>query len=188
MRILIAEDDPVSCRLLVTTLRDLQYEVQVAQGGPQAWEILQDEHFPIVVSDWMMPELDGLELCRRIRSAPHVKYTYVILLTARQGRADFLAAMEAGADDFISKPLDREPLHARLRAAERILALREEVKQLAGLLPICSYCRRIRDERDASWSSLEDYLSRHTDATFTHGVCPDCMEAKVKPELDRARR
>jgi DNA-binding response OmpR family regulator len=110
----------------------------------------------------------------------------VLLLTALKGRARFLDGMQAGADDFMSKPVDREELHARLRVAERILGLQQEVKQLEGLLPICSYCKKIRDEGE-QWSQVEEYVSRRTEAQFSHGICPDCYERHLKPQLERAQ-
>ena len=95
--------------------------------------------------------------------------------------------MAAGADDFVTKPLDRAELHARLRVAERVLGLQQEVKQLEGLLPICSYCKRIRDEGDR-WSQVEEYVSRRTEAQFTHGICPECYDRRVLPQIEQAGR
>ncbi len=95
--------------------------------------------------------------------------------------------MDAGADDFLTKPLDRSELRVRLRVAERLLGLQAEVRQLEGLLPICSYCKRIRDEGN-EWTRIETYVASRTDATFTHGVCPECKENVLKPQLDRLKR
>jgi DNA-binding response OmpR family regulator len=106
-----------------------------------------------------------------------------MLLTALSGRANYLEGMDAGADDFVTKPFERHELHARLRVAERVLGLHRTVRQLEGLLPICSYCKRIRDEQE-SWSQVEEYVSRRTEAQFTHGICPDCYEHHLKPQLE----
>ena len=187
MRILVAEDETVSRRMLIATLEGLGHEVTAAPDGRQAWGEFERKPFPVVISDWMMPGLDGLELCRRIRAADHTKYTYIVLLTALGGKGHYLQGMDAGADDFLMKPLDPAELRVRLRVAERILGLQAEVRQLEGLLPICSYCKRIRDEKDA-WTRVEAYIASRTDATFTHGVCPDCKETVLKPELERLKR
>lgn len=186
MKILIAEDDEASLLLLEAQLRRMGHEVTATRDGAQAWATLAKERHPVVVSDWIMPEMDGLELCRRIRAAGAADYTYVILLTAHFGRAEYLRGMEAGADDFLSKAFDAEQLQARLRVAERILGLEREVHQLSGLLPICSYCRRIRDGGD-EWVSLEDYVLRHSEASFTHGACPECIDSRVRPEMERLK-
>jgi DNA-binding response OmpR family regulator len=187
MRILVAEDDSVSRRLLTVTLEGLGHEVTGAPDGREAWGEFEKSPFPVVISDWMMPEMDGLELCRRIRAADHTKYTYVILLTALGGKGHFLQGMDAGADDFLMKPLDPAELRVRLRVAERLLGLQAEVRQLEGLLPICSYCKRIRDEKN-EWTRIETYIASRTDATFTHGVCAECREKVLQPELDRLKR
>jgi two-component system cell cycle response regulator len=127
MNILIAEDDAVSRLVLAATLRKQGHEVHVAANGEEAWSALQETSYPLLISDWMMPDMDGLELCRHIRTAhtgQHTApYTYVILLTARGGKTNYLDAMDAGADDFITKPFDEEQLAARLRVAARILDL-----------------------------------------------------------------
>ncbi len=187
MRILVAEDDPLARRVLTSVLEGLGHEVTATPDGREAWGTFERQSFPVVISDWMMPGLDGLELCRRIRLADRTKYTYIILLTALGGKAHYLEGMEAGADDFLTKPLDADELRVRLRVAERILGLQAEVRQLEGLLPICSYCKRIRDEKN-EWTRMEAYIASRTDATFTHGVCPDCKETILRPQLDQLRR
>ncbi len=123
MKILIADDDPVSRRLLQSYLQKWGYEVAVAVNGTEAWRLFEQEEFPIVISDWMMPEMDGPELIRRIRASARPNYVYAILLTARSQKDDLVEGMEAGADDFVSKPFDRDELHVRLRAGERIVKL-----------------------------------------------------------------
>jgi DNA-binding response OmpR family regulator len=182
MNILIAEDDPIAERILVASLERLGHTVAVAHDGEEAWERFLQHPVPVVITDWMMPRVDGLEVCRRIRARVSPQYTYVIMLTALHGKDRFLAGMEAGADDFLTKPLDRQGLQARLRVAERILSLQAEIRQLQGLLPICSYCKRIRDEGD-HWSDLEHYISERTHASFSHGMCPACIEKHVMPAL-----
>ncbi len=184
MRILIVDDDAVSRIVLEMTLRKLGHDVLSVDQGRQAWEVLQRERFPLVISDWLMPDLDGLELSRRIRGMGG-GYTYLILLTSLGGRDKCLEAMEAGVDDFVSKPFDEEQLVARIRVAERILGLLAEVRTLTGMLPICCYCKKIRDDHDF-WQQVEVYVMEHSEATFSHGICPHCYEERVLPELRAA--
>ena len=186
MKILIAEDDRTSLLVLQAHLRGMGHEVTATTDGRQAWAALDQERFPVLISDCMMPELDGLELTRRIRAERSAPYTYVILLTAHGGREEYLHGMAAGADDFLSKPYDAEQLETRLRVAQRVLGLERELAHLSGLLPICSYCRRIRDDGDA-WVALESYVVRHSEADFSHGVCPDCVKSRVRPEIERLK-
>ncbi len=187
MRILAVEDDPVSRRILTATLERLGHEVTVAGDGQEAWTQFATAPAEVVITDWMMPRMDGIELTRRIRARGGERYAYIMMLTALRGRTSYLDGMAAGADDFVTKPFDKEELQARLRVAERVLGLQREVKQLQGLLPICAYCKRIRDEADA-WSQVEEYVGRRTDAQFSHGICPDCYDRHLKPQLESVQR
>ena len=128
MKVLVADDDPVSRRLLQNYLQKWGYEVTVATNGAEAWQFFEQNVFPVVISDWMMPELDGPDLIRRIRLCSNANYVYTILLTARSQKEDLVEGMEAGADDFVSKPFDRDELHVRLRAGERIIRLEQALK------------------------------------------------------------
>ena len=114
MTILVVEDDEDSSYLLVRLLKSLGHEVVAAADGAQAWSLLQSRRVNLVLCDWMMPGLDGLELCRRIRAMSDRPYTYVVVVTARGGQEDRLEALAAGADDFLTKPLDTRELVARL--------------------------------------------------------------------------
>jgi two-component system, cell cycle response regulator len=125
MKVLVAEDDRDSRELLVWILEKLGYQVICAENGEEAWEAYKRGKFRLVISDLLMPEMDGLELCRRIRSSHQPKYTYIILLTALIGKKQYLEGMEAGADDFMTKPFDADELRARLGVANRIIALQE---------------------------------------------------------------
>lgn len=187
MKILIAEDDDISRDILAGQLKKLGHEVVAVENGAKAWAVFQEGAIQLVITDWQMPELDGLELCRRIRSDPREKYTYVVVLTALDGKVGYLEGMSAGADDFVSKPCDLVDLSVRLRVAERILKLQLEVRQLEGLLPICPHCKKIHDEHDA-WQPVEAYIMQRTDAQFTHGICPDCYETIMKPQLEEVKR
>jgi DNA-binding response OmpR family regulator len=187
MRIVIAEDDPVGRLVLGTMLRKQEHEITVVENGADAWELLRRDPHPVLITDWMMPAIDGLALCRLVRRTATGPYTYVILLTALSGRQNYLAGMEAGADDFLVKPVDPDELRARLRVAERILGLQSHVRRLEGLLPICMYCKKIR-EQDDHWTEIERYVTQRSPAEFSHGVCPGCVESRAKPEVEQWKR
>ncbi|MCE5315088.1 MAG: EAL domain-containing protein [Armatimonadota bacterium] len=128
MRILIAEDDPVSRRLLEALLKKWGYDVVVAQDGRQAWDILKKNDAPkMAIVDWMMPELDGVQVCQNVRQREDDYYIYIILLTAKSQKQDIIQGMVAGADDYVTKPFDANELNARLRAGRRILDLQSEL-------------------------------------------------------------
>ncbi|HKQ62842.1 MAG TPA: response regulator [Candidatus Polarisedimenticolaceae bacterium] len=184
MKILIADDDETSRVVLEATLKSLGHEVVKSDNGRTAWEAYRQGAFHAVISDWIMPEINGLELCRMIRAdqGRTRAYTYVILLTVVSGKGGYMEGMSAGADDFISKPFDRDQLASRLRVAERILGLQAELRTLHGLLPICSYCKRVRDDKNY-WVQVESYIADRTDCDFTHSICPSCYEDVVRPEL-----
>ena len=182
MRVLIADDEAVSRLRLRQSLTRLGHDVAEATDGQMAWECFQRGDTPLLIVDWMMPRVNGLDLCRMIRAERRPKYTYIMMLTALGGKGSYLEGMRAGADDFITKPFDQDELDARVHVAERILDLQAEVKRLEGLLPICAYCKRIRDD-EGVWTQVESYIARRTDAAFSHGICPGCYEGRIRPEL-----
>ncbi len=199
MRILVAEDEMVSRHILEVSLRRWGYEVIAVEDGTRAWEVLQGEEAPqVAILDWLMPGMDGIEICRQIRKGPGTRPIYVILLTARSGLEDKIHGLQSGADDYITKPFDREELRARVQVGLRVLELQgalaqrvreleealSRVQQLQGLLPICSYCKKIRNDRNY-WQQVEGYISEHSGAQFSHGICPECYVRYVQPELDR---
>lgn len=197
MDILIAEDDPISRRTLEVTLQRWGHCVFVTSDGQAALEMLnRDDAPPLAILDWMMPNMDGLTICRRLRDNPTKRSTYIILLTARGDKRDIVAGLDSGADDYITKPFDRDELQARVnvglrmidlqqRLAERVGELEEalkRVKQMQGLLPICCYCKCIRND-DNYWQRVEEYIGEHSGAQFSHGICPNCFETVVKEQL-----
>lgn len=129
MRILVADDDVLSADILIAGLRAMSHDVVFACDGGEAWRLLQEEPFRLVILDWVMPVMDGMEVCRNIRAMQADSYTYIILLTGRTDRKDRLEALEGGADDFLTKPLDSGELVARLNVAHRILETEEAVRQ-----------------------------------------------------------
>ncbi|MFN7927218.1 MAG: diguanylate cyclase [Blastocatellia bacterium] len=129
MKVLVVEDEPVAAKIVERTLIRLGYEVVCAADGEQAWDILQNDPIPLVITDWVMPRLNGPGLCRRIRRLQRDAYTYIILLTAKNQKTDLIEGLHAGADDFISKPLHGAELAVRLHAGQRILALERSLLQ-----------------------------------------------------------
>lgn len=183
-KILIVEDDPISARILEATLSRLGYEPVIAGDGAEGWEKFNREPVRLVVSDWMMPGMDGLGLCEKVRARSQTPYTYFILLTAnRTSPENYALATAAGVDDFLTKPMDREAIRMRLAVAERILNYTSEIRQLRELIPICSYCRKVRNEEDY-WEQVETYIQKETGSRFSHGACPRCCER----EMERLRR
>jgi len=126
MNILIAEDDPVSAIALRRVLEKSGHKVTTTANGAEALKAWQEGNFPIVVTDWMMPEVDGLEVCRRIRQAGRLPYTCIVMLTAKQTREDRVQALGEGVDVFLTKPLIANDLIARIQVAERILLMEQE--------------------------------------------------------------
>jgi len=188
MRILIVEDDRVTARLLSEMIASWGHEVAVVDGARSALLALADHPPQLVLLDWMLPDMDGLDLCRRIRTIGGAISAHIIMLTSRSARRDLIAGLEAGADEYLVKPVDPDELRARLIAGERLIGLQHRladrvqelesalahVRRLSGLLPICSYCHAIRDDSNY-WHRLDEYVSEHADVMFSHGICPACM-------------
>jgi DNA-binding response OmpR family regulator len=189
MQVLIAEDDPISRKLLELNLKREGYSVVPVADGGQAWEAMAVAARPkLAILDWMMPVMDGVEICRRIRADEGAGYVYIILLTAKSGGKDRIEGFRAGADDYLIKPFEVEELRARVAVGKRIIELQcalearvselhsalGHVKRLQGLLPICMHCKKIRDDED-TWHQLETYIEEHSDAAFTHSLCTECL-------------
>ncbi len=197
MKILIAEDDLTSRLLLENILENLNYLVLSAADGQEAWETLENcSEIQIVILDWEMPVLDGLEICRRLKRKEWVRPIYVIMLTGRDTTEDIVEGLDAGADDYITKPFDENELRSRINVAARMVKTQtslahkvqelevamDHVKTLQGILPICMHCYKIRNDTQA-WDRLETYITNHSDAQFSHSICPDCL-AEHYPEED----
>jgi DNA-binding response OmpR family regulator len=197
MHVLIAEDDRVTGEILARTLQRWNYDTTLVTDGSEAWARLSTTaEATLAILDWMMPGIDGPDVCRRVRAERPDAHMYLLLVTAREARTDVVAGLDAGADDYVVKPFDPEELRARVAVGARVLALQQKlaervgelqdalasVKQLRGLLPICSYCKRIRDDNQY-WQQVEGYITDHSDAKFSHGICPSCFD-KLSSELD----
>jgi sigma-B regulation protein RsbU (phosphoserine phosphatase) len=201
IRALIADDDRIAREIVSRTLGRWRFDVTSVADGEQAWRCLEGaEHPTLAILDWMMPGLNGPEVCRRARQEKPLANLYLILLTALESRKDIVAGLDAGADDYIVKPFDPDELRARVQVGIRVLTLQERladrvseleaalsnVKRLHGLLPICSYCKRIRGD-DQYWQSVDAYIAEHSDAEFSHGICPPCFEIAQR-EIDNYRK
>ena len=196
MHVLVADDDRTTTMMLAAALKRWNCEVTVVADGAAAWEHLTTRQPAIAILDWMMPSVDGPTLCRQIREDGDLAGMYLVLLTSRDSRADLVAGLDAGADDYLTKPVDREELRARVhvgmrvaalqaRLQDRVLELQEalsQVTRLEGLLPICSYCKNIRSDGD-SWQQMEQYISERSEAEFSHSICPSCYE-RVKLDFE----
>ena len=196
MHILIAEDDATSRILLGKLLDKWGHTVTAVSDGEEARRRLQQKDAPpLAILDWMMPRMNGVEVCREIRAVETRNPTYLILLTGRDSSDDIVEGLEAGADDYVTKPFNNNELRARIRVAQRMIGLQQSlnrnirdleeamkhVKTLQGILPICMHCHKIRTDEQA-WQRLEGYLEDHTDAHISHGLCPQCLE-KYYPEI-----
>ncbi|WP_197443482.1 PP2C family protein-serine/threonine phosphatase [Maioricimonas rarisocia] len=156
MRVLVVDDDPISLRLIQANLETWGgYEVTTARDGGEAWERMQSEAFPLLITDWLMPELNGVDLVRRVRAAGRAEYTYIILQTAKSEMTDLVEGMEAGADDFLSKPIDLSELRVRVRAGERIVRLERELSDKNARLNAAN--QRMRADLEAA-SRLQQSL------------------------------
>jgi DNA-binding response OmpR family regulator len=188
LKILVAEDDTITRRLIEKFLTNEGHEVHSFENGAGAWHFFKENTVNVVVSDWIMPDSDGLDLCRRVRSVKRDEYTYFILLTSlSRSHENIHAAADAGVDDFLNKPINPDDMWMRLRVAERILHYAGQVRQLEALIPICAYCKKVRNDANL-WEAVDTYLAQHTSMDLSHSICPDCYQRYVQAELDQLNR
>lgn len=190
MRVLIAEDDAVSLRLLERTLQKWGHETMAARDGAEAWRIIESEEDPppMWILDWMMPGKEGIELCKRARMLRLPVTPYIILLTSLCKDTDIYQGLEAGANDYITKPFEHGELKARINVGVRMLELQrqlsqrieelqstlDELRELRGLIKLCAHCGNLlRSEPD--WQMQERYVARHPGASYSHGICEACL-------------
>lgn len=198
LRILVLDDDEMTRLTLESVIRGAGWSPVATEDPEAAYEMLiGPDAPPIALIDWQMPTLSGIELCRRVRQAEPSARPYLIFVTANSTSNDIVTGLDAGADGYMTKPIAANELQARVRAGLRMIALQQELrsrlekaeaesartKPLRELLPMCVYCRRIRDDRE-QWSSLERYLAEQLDVRFTHGFCPTCYVDHVLPDLE----
>ena len=197
MTVLVADDHEINRKLLRTILKAEGYDVVEAANGVDALAILESSSQPMVsLMDWEMPQMEGIEVCRRARALPNPPPFFLVLVTVRDSKQDTVAGLQAGANDYVTKPFDKTELLARVKVGasmvqlqqtltERVEELKEalmRVKTLSGLLPICSYCKKIRDDQNY-WQQVESYVGKHSEAQFSHSICPECYQEHIKPQL-----
>ena len=200
MTVLVADDLESNRRLIRASIKSEPYDLVEVTNGRDALEFLLNATGPVVgLIDWEMPEFDGLTVCKRARERENPPPLFLILITIRDSREDVLAGLQQGANDYITKPFDYAELLARVKIAAQIVNLQQtltdqaeqlrdaltEIKVLTGLLPICSYCAKIRDDKN-NWEKLELYVARHSEASFSHGICPECYQVQIIPMLREA--
>ncbi len=197
MTVLVADDHDVNRKLLRTLLSAEGYEVIEAADGNEALAFLKTATKPVVgLIDWEMPQVEGIEVCRETRALNPDTPLFLILVTVRDTKQDVVAGLQAGANDYITKPFDKTELLARVKIGSQMVELQQKltehvqelkdalisVKQLSGLLPICSYCKKIRDDQNY-WQQVESYVGKHSEAKFSHSICPQCYEDIIKPQM-----
>jgi CheY-like chemotaxis protein len=196
--VLVADDSRLERAMLDHILSRDGFPIVMAVDGNEAMKLLADPASPrMVILDWVMPGPNGPEIVRWLRDQPHGRAAYVLLLTGKDSSSDIVTGLDAGADDFMTKPFRADELLARLRAGSRVLWLQQqledkvlrmeaamaEVRRLRGLIPICMHCHRIRSEGE-HWQGLEAYIEEHSDASFSHSLCEDCLQLHYPEDGD----
>lgn len=182
--ILMVDDIPQNLQVLTEILmKGNCYEIAAATCGEEAIEAAEELAPDLILLDIMMPEMDGFEVCRRLKASSRARDIPIIFLTAMTEIADIVRGFEAGAVDYVTKPFNAPELlarvHTHLQVRRLIAGLQEalaQVKQLSGLVPICANCKKVRDDQ-GFWDAVETYIENHSDARFTHGICPGCVAA-----------
>lgn len=195
--ILMVDDVPKNLEVLGNILSREEYDLSVAINGLEALERIGEIKPDLILLDIMMPEIDGYEVCRQLQSVPETKEIPVIFLTALTETGDIVKGFHAGAVDYVTKPFNSAELLARVsthlalkNARDDLKQALAEVKQLSGLLPICSYCKNIRND-EGYWQKVEAYMASHGDVEFSHGICPDCYDkayAKMMDEYQQLKK
>jgi len=190
VKLLVAEDEYTTRLTVQVILEQWGYRVDSVEDGAAAWKVLQKPDGPqIAILDWEMPGIDGVELCHKVKMLDRDTPVYVIMLTGRDAQNDILHGFDAGADDYITKPFDENELRARVRVAERLVSIQEElaisnnelravlnhVEMLQSSLPVCTSCLKVQ-HYDESWRTLEDYVRQQEDPRFHYTVCPSCRK------------
>ncbi len=171
--ILAVDDNPTNLKVLELVFRNI-YEVISVDNGFDAIEVCNNDAIDLVLLDIMMPEMDGYEVCERLKRDMATKHIPVIFITAKTATEDIVKGFDVGGVDYLTKPFKKAELMARVRT-------HIELKTLRGILPICASCKDIRND-DGFWKQIEAYIGDHSEAEFSHSMCPDCMK-KMYPKL-----
>ncbi|MBU2515581.1 response regulator [bacterium] len=181
-QILVVDDNTQNLQFLGNLLSKSNYELAIAQNGELALEFLEKEIPDLILLDVMMPGIDGYEVCRRLKKNHKTRDIPVIFLTAKSEVEDLVKGFEVGAVDYVTKPFNSLELLARVKTHVELKRAREEISSLQGIVPICAQCKKIRDD-EGYWKQLESYIESHTDAQFSHGICPECSD-KLYGEME----
>jgi len=193
--VLIVDDVPKNIQVVAGVLSQSQIRMAVAQNASQAFEILERISPDLILLDVMLPDINGFEICRRLKESPVHRDIPVIFLTAKVDPQDLIQGFEAGAIDYVLKPFNPLELRARVqtqlelkraRDAEKELITQlqhalEQVKLLSGMIPMCSSCKQIRDDA-GYWKQVEEYIESRSEALFSHGICPECVR-RLYPDI-----
>lgn len=173
--ILIVDDNPHNIKVLGATLEGEEYQVAVAMNGPEGIEFAIREKPDLILLDVMMPDMNGFEVCRQLKESFEAKHIPVIFITARSEVEDIVRGFKVGAVDYIKKPFNSAELLARVHTHIELKKAREEIQTLRGIIPICARCKKIRNDT-GFWEQVEFYIQKHSEARFSHGLCPHCMD------------
>ncbi len=194
IKTLVAEDDLTSRNILVAVLGKYDFDIIETVNGAQALAAMREANPPrLVILDWMMPEMTGIQVVRRIRAEHLENPPYIIMLTTKSERTDIIAGLDAGADDYLTKPFDIGELRSRVTVGRRVLDTQqrlatkiqelnqalEHVEKLKGIIPICMHCKKIRNDQ-GYWDQVETYVRNHSRAEFSHAICPECLDKHYK--------
>ncbi len=182
--ILIVDDNPQNIQVLGAILQTANHSLSIVMNGADALSYLKTTSVDLVLLDVMMPGLSGFEVCEKIKADPNLKDIPVIFLTAKSDLGDLIKGFEAGAVDYVTKPFQAAELLARVKTHIALHRSTQEIIRLQGILPICSCCRKIRDD-DGYWQQVEEYLVAHTEVRFSHGICNDCVRTLYPDIADR---
>jgi DNA-binding response OmpR family regulator len=183
MKLIVADDDPMIRMIVTAGMKALGHTVTAYENGAQAWTAYTQSPCQVMITDWSMPEMDGIELTQRVRQLPRDEYTYVIMLTGKNKREDYLTGIKAGVDAFLVKPLDGALLEAQVTIASRIVGLQEHTKRLEAIMTVCSYCKRVHTHEE--WIGMEQYVAKEFKTLPSHTYCPQCFAEKVEPEMKK---
>jgi DNA-binding response OmpR family regulator len=182
MKVLAIEDQALAGMQLAATVRVLGHDVELVNDSREASRRLETGEYRVVVSDWRMPGLDGLDLCRLVRARGGDYVYFILISTTRITKQTRDEALAAGVDDFLTKPVDPDELGMRLHVAQRIIEFAARVKQLESILPICGYCKKVRND-GKYWQDIEAYFGQRQGTQFSHSICPECYNRVMLPQL-----
>lgn len=185
-KIIVADDDPLIRMIVSAGMKALGHHVDAYETGLEAWAAFEQSPSQIIITDWSMPGMDGIQLTKAVRARPSETYTYVIMLTGHGSREEFKTGIKAGVDAFLIKPLDGALLEAQVTIATRIVRLHDHTHRLETIMTICSDCKRVLNKDE--WVSMEDYVTRVFKTLPEHTYCPECLIERIRIANEGPRR